>query len=231
MNNLMAKMYTQKTIKKLEQKLMLAKSKRTPTIFLVERIALTIAIFLIVNAISLIWLAVTISFIFYIFYETIFLDSLIKKRIQKLDQEGLYFFELLILSLESGNGLEKSIELVSNNIKSELSDEFKKVINEMKFGKTLPEALYSMQKRIPSEGVNNILLSISNTSSLGTKLNEILKNQIDFLRKSNFLKLKEEINKIPVKISVVSVVLILPLILLLILGPLLVEFIKWCIIL
>ena len=223
MDNMMAKMYTRKTINKLEKKLMLAKSKRTPTIFLVERIALTIAIFLIINAISLIWLAVTISFIFYIFYETIFLDSLIKKRIQKLDQEGLYFFELLILSLESGNGLEKSIELVSNNIKSELSNEFKKVINEMKFGKTLPEALHSMQKRIPSEGVNNILLSISNTSSLGTKLNEILKNQIDFLRKSNFLKLKEEINKIPVKISVISVVLILPLILLLILGPLLVE--------
>lgn len=225
MNNLMAKMYSQKTIEKIERKVMLAKSKKNPTIFLVERIALTLAVFLVVNAFSLIWLALSISFIFYVFYENIFLDKLIEKRIQKLDQEGLYFFEVLMLSLESGNNLENSIELVSKSIESELSTEFKKVINEMKFGKTLPEALAAMQKRIPSEGVNNILLSISNTSSLGTKLNEILKNQIDFLRKKNFLTLKEEINKIPVKISIVSVLMILPLILLLILGPLLVGLI------
>ncbi len=227
----MAKMYSQKTIEKIERKVMLAKSKKNPTIFLVERIALTLAVFLVVNAFSLIWLALSISFIFYVFYENIFLDKLIEKRIQKLDQEGLYFFEVLMLSLESGNNLENSIELVSKSIESELSTEFKKVINEMKFGKTLPEALAAMQKRIPSEGVNNILLSISNTSSLGTKLNEILKNQIDFLRKKNFLTLKEEINKIPVKISIVSVLMILPLILLLILGPLLVGLITWCIIL
>ena len=48
--------------------------------------------------------------------------------------------------------------------------------------------------------------------------------QVEFLRDKQILEIREQIAKIPNKISMVSVVFIVPLILLLILGPLLVNF-------
>ena len=51
-----------------------------------------------------------------------------------------------------------------------------------------------------------------------------LYNQIDFLRDKQILEIKGQINKIPNKISIVSVLFIVPLILLLVLGPVLLQF-------
>ena len=49
-------------------------------------------------------------------------------------------------------------------------------------------------------------------------------NQIEFLRDKQILQIKEKINKIPNKVSIISVIFIVPLILLLILGPFVIEF-------
>ena len=49
-------------------------------------------------------------------------------------------------------------------------------------------------------------------------------SQIDFLRDKQMLSIREKINQIPNKISVISVLLMVPLMLLLILGPLVVEY-------
>ena len=44
-------------------------------------------------------------------------------------------------------------------------------------------------------------------------------NQIDFLREKQILEIKGKINKIPNKVSIISVIFIVPLIMILILGP------------
>ena len=49
-------------------------------------------------------------------------------------------------------------------------------------------------------------------------------NQIEFLRDKQILEIKEQINKIPNKISIISVIFVLPIILLLILGPIFINF-------
>jgi len=50
-------------------------------------------------------------------------------------------------------------------------------------------------------------------------------NQIDFLREKQILEIKGQINKIPNKVSIISVIFIVPLIMLLILGPYLINLI------
>ena len=50
-------------------------------------------------------------------------------------------------------------------------------------------------------------------------------NQLDYLRESKILETKAYISKIPLKISVISVVFFIPLLLLLILGPVLINYI------
>lgn len=161
---------------------------------------------------------------YYLFYY-VFISSKIKKRIYKLDYQALQFFEILTLTLESGRNLEEALKVTCDNVDSEISDEFKNALFEMNFGKSLIEALEAMKKRIPSETINNIILNIIQTNQFGNSILDTMHNQIDFLREKQILEIKGQINKIPNKVSIISVIFIVPIIMLLILGPYLIELI------
>ena len=143
-----------------------------------------------------------------------------------LEHEALYFFEILTLTLESGRNLEQSLAVTISNVNSSLSKEFAKTLSEMEYGKTLIEALDDMKKRIPSVTINNIILNMTQTNIFGNSIIDTLYNQVDFLREKESLEIKAEINKIPNKISIVSVIFMVPLILILILGPFLLTYLN-----
>ncbi len=155
---------------------------------------------------------------YYLFYY-IFITIPLNKRIKELDKDALAYFEVLTLCLESGKNLENSLELTCRNIDNSLSDEFKKCLFETKFGKSLMESLEDLKKRIPSETVNNIILNMTQTSVFGNSIVDTMNTQVDYLREKQMLEIKAQINKIPNKVSIISVLFIVPLILLIILGP------------
>lgn len=169
-------------------------------------------------------LAPIVVFLYYIFLPKIFLDTKINYRRKKLEKEAMYFFEVLALSIESGNNLYNAILLTSENIDSSLSYEFRKMMNEVNLGKSFVEALDNLRKRIPSEIINNILLNIKESNMFGNSILETLNNQINYLQETKILETKAYISKIPLKISVISVLFFIPLLLLLILGPVLIEY-------
>ena len=162
--------------------------------------------------------------LYYIFLPNITIDRQIKKRRAKLESEAMYFFEILALSLESGNNLYNAIKVTSENIDSEISQEFKKMMIDIEYGKSFDEAITNMKERIPSDTINTILLNIRESNMFGNSIIGTLNNQLDYLRESKILETKAYISKIPLKISVISVVFFVPLLLLLILGPVLIEF-------
>ncbi|MDD2181506.1 MAG: type II secretion system F family protein [Bacilli bacterium] len=161
--------------------------------------------------------------ILYYIYDYICIDRKLKIRTSLLDREALQFFEILTLTLESGRNLEHALEITCFNVDSNISREFKKALMEMKFGKSLLEALDNIKKRVPSETINNIILNITQTNVFGNSILETMYNQIDFLREKQILEIKERINKIPNKVSIISVIFVIPLILLLILGPFIIN--------
>ena len=128
------------------------------------------------------------------------------------------------MSLESGNNLYKAIEITSNNINSELSNEFKKMIKDINYGKSFDEAITSLKDRLPSDTINNILLNIRESNMFGNSIIGTLNNQLDYLREVKIMETKAYISKIPLKVSVISVVFFIPLLLLMILGPVLINY-------
>lgn len=164
--------------------------------------------------------------LYYIFLPSITIDRQIKKRKEKLESEAMYFFEILSLSLESGNNLYNAIKVTSNNIDSELSNEFKKMMMDIEYSKSFDEAINEMKERIPSDTINNILLNIRESNMFGNSILGTLNNQLDYLRETKILETKAYISKIPLKISVISVVFFIPLLLLLILGPVLINYLS-----
>ncbi|MBQ9318097.1 MAG: type II secretion system F family protein [Bacilli bacterium] len=222
------KIYREKDINKIQEKIiLLGNTKWNAMKFMNYRFLSTIAfamfIVLFTNLGYLLIPVLTILFYYLFYYVNIAIP--IKKRGEKLDREALYFFEVLTLTLESGRNLQNSIEMTAMNIDSELSNEFKKAMEEIKYGKSLMEALESLKRRIPSETINNIILNITQTSVFGNSIIETMNNQIEFLRDKQILEIKGQINKIPNKVSIISVIFVVPLILLLVLGPVLIRFI------
>ena len=94
---------------------------------------------------------------------------------------------------------------------------------ETRFGKSLIEVLSDLKKRIPSESINNIILNITQTSAFGNNIIDVMNNQVEYLRDKQIMEVKAKINKIPNKVSIISVIFIVPLILLIVLGPFIIN--------
>lgn len=169
-------------------------------------------------------LAPIITVLWYVLVGYSMIDGPLKKRERKLDNEAYYYFEVLTLALESGRNLENAIKMACKYIDSEISDEFKETLKQVNFGKSLTESLALMSARIPSLTVNNIILNMEQSNLFGNSIIETMYNQLDFLKDKQVMDIKAQINKIPNKISIFSVLFFIPLILLIILGPVLIEF-------
>lgn len=162
--------------------------------------------------------------LWYILVGYFMIDKPLKKRERKLDNEAYYYFEVLTLALESGRNLENAIKMACKYIDSEISSEFKETIKQVNFGKSLTESLSVMSARIPSLTINNIILNMEQSNLFGNSIIETMYNQLDFLKDKQIMDIKAQINKIPNKISIFSVLFFMPLILLIILGPVLIDF-------
>lgn len=222
--------YRKETINKLQDKINLLgyKKKYDASKFMNTRIFSSAFIFFMVLYLFD-WgylIAPIITFVYYFYLPKLVIDKKIEERRKKLDNDAMYFFEVLTLSLESGRNLKTTLFITSNNIDSELSSEFKKTLEEVHFGKSLEDALDDLRRRIPSDTINNIILNIKESNIFGNSIIETLHNQVDYITDKKILETKAEISKIPLKISIVSVVFFIPLLLLLILSPIIIDYLS-----
>lgn len=221
--------YNKKSIDKIDKKIkLLGNESKIKTIsFLDNRIITTVIIFIIVLFISKIGfvLAPIASILYYILIERIKIDNKIKQREKTIESEAITFFEILTLAIDAGRNLESAIKVTTDSTEGILSDEFKEVIREVNYGKSITEAMQSLNERISSETIRNIILSITEANIYGSSIIESLNNQIEYLREKRKMEVKAEISKVPIKISVLSVIFFIPIILLIILLPVLINYI------
>ena len=185
------KIYSDNLINKLETKIKMSGKNMNAMNFQNLRVVTTIIMFfLALYGTNLGYVFGPLAaIIWYFLYDYLFLEISIKKRGEKLNREALDFFEILTLTLESGRNLENSLEIAVSNVDSELSNEFKKALVEVKLGRSLMEALENMKERIPSETINNIILNITQTDVFGNSILDTMYNQIEFLRDKEILEI------------------------------------------
>lgn len=223
------KIYSKKTIENTTKKVALlgVNNKLDPINLLNIRLLSSISIFFVLlYFLDFGYLiAPIVTFLFYILFFPIVVDTKIKKREKVLERDAMYFFEILALSLEAGRNIKLAIEVTTDNIDSELSDEFKRVLKDIAFGKNLNDALNELKMRIPSDTINNIILNIREANIFGNNIVDTIYSQIDYIRDKRVMEAKAYISKIPVKISITSVIFFIPLLLLLLLGPMILKLI------
>ena len=223
------KIYRKKTIDKINNKIkLLGLNQRLDAVqFLNIRLTVMIVMFILIFIFSKIGyiLAPVVSLVFYYLMEYLVLDYQAKIRAKSLEKEALFFFEVFVLTLESGRNLRQALILTTENVDSEISNEFKKTLAEVRLGKSLNEALESMKKRIPSDTINNTILNMIQSNTFGNSMVDSIYNQIEYLRNKQMLDVRAEIAKLPTKVSVISVLFFVPIMLLIILAPVIIQYI------
>ena len=123
------KLFNKRTIKRFENKVnLLGVSSKYDAITLLSTRIITLILFVILIIMLFdYWYIIGIVFavVYYFLFEYVMLDSKIKVREKKLNNEAIYFFEVLTLSLQTGRNLAEAIEITVNSVDGDLSLEFK----------------------------------------------------------------------------------------------------------
>lgn len=215
-------LYNKKTIKRISEKNKLLGINYNYNIknLLINHLIITILILVLCTIFKIDFIiSLFLSAIYFFSAEYFFFDLRLMKRAKLLEKESLFYFQVLALSLESGTNLKRAIEITSKNIDNTLSNEFKKVTEDVYLGKSLTESLNDLKLRIPSDTVNNIIINLLESNIYGNNMIDSLNNQLDYLSDKLVLETKAKINKMPTKISIVSVLIFIPLMILLLVSP------------
>jgi tight adherence protein C len=130
--------------------------------------------------------------------------------------------DMLLVSVEAGLSLDAAIDRVGKEIGNAyplLGEQFKLTGLELRAGKTRHEALRNFADRVGIDEVSSLVTLLVQSDALGTSIAQTLRIHAEEIRLKRMLAAEEKAHKLPVKLSVPLVTLILPALMIVILSP------------
>ena len=118
------------------------------------------------------------------------IGSMIKKRQQLFIKQFPDALDLIVRGLQAGLPVNEAIINVGVEIPAPVGEEFRKVSDEVKLGKTLEVALWDANARIDLPDYKFFVISLSVQRETGGNLGETLHNLASILRQRQQMKLK-----------------------------------------
>ncbi len=99
-----------------------------------------------------------------------------RKRLVKFNDQLPDMLNLMVNGLRAGYSTMQAMEAISKELPSPISDEFKRVVQEMQIGIPMENALDNLLRRIPSDDLDFVITAINVQREVGGNLSEILDN-------------------------------------------------------
>ncbi|MFW5649596.1 MAG: type II secretion system F family protein [Candidatus Alkaliphilus sp. MAG34] len=148
-----------------------------------------------------------------------YLKSKITGRQRKIYHQFPSVMDLLSVCVTAGLGFDQAISYIINRMEGCLIEELRTLLREISMGTPRNEALDRFAKRCNLEEVRIFVSAVNQAEELGSSLNNILENQASNVRNSHKQRTEEVAQKISVKMVLPMVLFILPVIFIVILGP------------
>ncbi len=150
---------------------------------------------------------------------TIWLNTKIRARQKEIQRAMPDSLDLLVISVEAGLGFDAALQRLTEKANHALAKEFRRVIAEIRMGRTRREALKEMVARTEVPDLNTFVSAIIQADQLGVSVAKVLTVQADQMRTLRRQRAEEAATKAPLKMLFPMILLIFPSMFIVILGP------------
>ncbi|MBV9471134.1 MAG: type II secretion system F family protein [Abitibacteriaceae bacterium] len=166
------------------------------------------------------WLGAILIGAFYGFkFPDIWLSILTRQRQLSIQLALPDMIDLIAVSVEAGLGLYAGIQRVSMRFDNALSEEFLRMIHEVRLGRSRADAMRDLARRVDLDDLTTFTTSLVQAELLGLAVANVLRVQSVRLREKRSQRAREQAQKAPVKMIFPLVFFIFPALFVVILGP------------
>ena len=130
--------------------------------------------------------------------------------------------DLMLVCVEAGQSLDQAIVRVAAEMKSsypDIASEFEVVAYEMKAGKDKDTVLRDFGTRCGVQDVSSFVTVMIQSATFGTSIAEALRVYAGEMRDKRVMRAEEAANKLPTKMTLVTMMLTVPPLLVILVGP------------
>ncbi len=130
--------------------------------------------------------------------------------------------DLMLVCVEAGQSLDQSIVRVAKELHAsypDLADEFDIVAYEMKAGKDKDKVLRDMATRCDVQDLSSFVTVMIQSATFGTSIADALRVYAAEMRDKRVMRAEEAANKLPTKMTLATMGLTLPPLLIILVGP------------
>jgi tight adherence protein C len=140
-----------------------------------------------------------------------------KKAIRKVLP---YALDLLCLAVEAGLDFTAALGRIGENLKKNpFREELRMLGRDLSMGKTRPEALRDMERRVGLEELTGVVSALVQADELGASLGPTLRIQSEDLQRKRFQRAEKKAMQAPVLMLIPLVLFIFPLVFMIIFTP------------
>ena len=125
----------------------------------------------------------------------------------------------MLIAVEAGLGFESAMSRAGENGKGPLAEELQRTLGDMRVGVPRKDAYLALEERTNVPDLRNFTRAVVQADAYGISISSVLRTQAAEMRMKRKQRAEEQAMKIPVKITVPLMLLILPVLFLMIMGP------------
>jgi len=155
-----------------------------------------------------------------------FLTTMGEKRKREIHIGLAPAVDILVVAVEAGMNLDRAIELYCDRFENTLADELSEMQQEVRVGVRRRDALRNLAERVEYDGMSNLVSAIIQAERYGVPIGQALRTQSEDLKRYRVQFMREQVMKVPVKMMIPMATLIMPSLLVILGGPMVVQFLS-----